>query len=348
VELLCRFVNAPIESKLLSILRQRHCTTTKSELNLTDILKSFIIFQNLICICAYLSLQNDLHELWALLNFLQPDIFGSASDFDQIFNTVQQPSAADAPIVAKGQATKQTSSSSAAAAAPTDAQQSIINDEQSKLLLSSLHRLLRPFMLRRLKSQVETSLLPKKETLVYVGMSEAQNKLYKSILVNDFEALNSTGRNVQVKKLNNLLMQLRKAANHPYLHDGQEDMTLPQFGDHLVSKSGKMVVLDKLLLKLKAQGSRVLIFSQMTRMLDILDDYASYRQWAHCRIDGNTDQIAREEAMRVFNADDSPYFLFLLSTRAGGLGINLVTADIVILYDSDWNRESPMHLLRVD
>ena len=85
------------------------------------------------------------------------------------------------------------------------------------------------------------------------------------------------------------------------------------------------------------RGHRVLIFSQMTRMLDILEDYCAYRSWSYCRIDGSTSGDSRDEQMVAFNAPDSPLFLFLLSTRAGGLGINLATADTVILYDSDWN-----------
>lgn len=97
-----------------------------------------------------------------------------------------------------------------------------------------------------------------------------------------------------------------------------------------------MVLLDKLLPKLKMQGSRVLIFSQMTRLLDILEDYLVYREYEYCRIDGSTSSEEREQAIEEFNKEDSTKFVFLLSTRAGGLGINLASADTVILYDSDW------------
>lgn len=97
-----------------------------------------------------------------------------------------------------------------------------------------------------------------------------------------------------------------------------------------------MVVLDKLLPKLKKNGSRVLIFCQMTRLLDILEDYLLMRNYDYCRIDGSTSSEDREEAIQSFNAEDSKKFIFLLSTRAGGLGINLATADVVMLYDSDW------------
>jgi SWI/SNF-related matrix-associated actin-dependent regulator of chromatin subfamily A member 5 len=116
-------------------------------------------------------------------------------------------------------------------------------------------------------------------------------------------------------------------------------------GEHLVENSGKMVLLDKLLPKLKERDSRVLIFSQMTRMLDILEDYMHYRQYLYCRIDGNTSGEDRETMIDSFNAENSEKFCFLLSTRAGGLGINLATADIVVLYDSDWNPQMDLQAM---
>ncbi len=106
-----------------------------------------------------------------------------------------------------------------------------------------------------------------------------------------------------------------------------------------------MVVLDKLLIRFKAQNSRVLIFSQMTRTLDIMEDVMIARGYAYSRIDGSTAQEDRETSMRDFNADGSEKFVFLLSTRAGGLGINLNTADIVILYDSDWNPQMDLQAM---
>lgn len=104
-----------------------------------------------------------------------------------------------------------------------------------------------------------------------------------------------------------------------YLFEGVEDRSLPAYGDHLIFNSGKMVVLDKLLARFKAQGSRVLIFSQMTRTLDLLEDYCAYRQYQYSRIDGSTLQDDRETCMREYNAENSEKFVFLLSTRAGGL-----------------------------
>ena len=108
-------------------------------------------------------------------------------------------------------------------------------------------------------------------------------------------------------------------------------------GEHLIENCGKMVLLDKLLTKLKRNGHRVLIFSLMTRVLDILEDYCTIRGFKFCRIDGGTNGDDRQEMIDEYNKEGSEKFAFLLSTRAGGLGINLQTADTVILYDSDWN-----------
>ncbi|MEE6497002.1 hypothetical protein FKM82_002553 [Ascaphus truei] len=152
----------------------------------------------------------------------------------------------------------------------------------------------------------------------------------------DIDILNSAGRMDKMRLLN-ILMQLRKCCNHPYLFDGAEPGPPYTTDTHLVYNSGKMVALDKLLSKLKVQDSRVLIFSQMTRLLDIMEDYCMWRGYEYCRLDGQTPHEEREEAIETFNAPNSSKFIFMLSTRAGGLGINLATADVVILYDSDWN-----------
>lgn len=130
-------------------------------------------------------------------------------------------------------------------------------------------------------------------------------------------------------------MELKKAANHPYLFDGVEVRTDNQEETlkGIVMNSGKMVLLDKLLARLKQDGHRVLIFSQMVRMLDILSDYLALRGYQHQRLDGMVSSDARKKSIAHFNAADSPDFAFLLSTRAGGLGINLETADTVIIFD---------------
>jgi len=243
-------------------------------------------------------LQNNLNELWALLNFILPEIFGDAEQFDKWF--------------------------------------SMSGDEGQQNVIKKLHTVLRPFMIRRVKKDVACGLPPKKETKLFIGLTKMQQEWYKRLLRKDAHELNSLGGPDKVRLLN-VLMQLRKVCNHPYLFEGAEEGP-PYFdGPHLWENSGKMSLLHKLLPKLKAQGSRVLIFSQMTRILDILEDYFRLIQYNYCRIDGNTDGEARDSQMDIFNAPNSEKFAFLLSTRAGGLGINLATADIVILYDSDWN-----------
>ena len=134
-----------------------------------------------------------------------------------------------------------------------------------------------------------------------------------------------------------MLMQLRKACNHPYLFTGIEPGPPYMEGVHLWESCGKMQLLHKLLLRLKSEGHRVLIFTQMTRMMDILEDYCRYSGLDYCRLDGQTNAVVRDEHIDAFNAPGSSKFVFLLSTRAGGLGVNLQTADTVIIYDSDWN-----------
>ncbi|XP_015795972.1 chromatin-remodeling complex ATPase chain Iswi-like [Tetranychus urticae] len=244
-------------------------------------------------------LQNNLHELWALLNFLLPDFFNSSEDFDAWFNT-----------------------------------SNLVEGDDG--IINRLHAILRPFLLRRLKSEVEKRLPPKKEIKIYVGLSKMQRDWYTKILMKDIDIVNGAGKMDKMRLLN-ILMQLRKCCNHPYLFDGAEPGPPYTTDQHIVDNCGKMCILDKLLPKLMEQGSRVLVFSQMTRMLDILEDYCLWRGFNYCRLDGQTAHEDREQAIYEFNKPDSEKFLFMLSTRAGGLGINLATADVVILFDSDWN-----------
>merc|ERR1711871_748268 len=164
------------------------------------------------------------------------------------------------------------------------------------------------------------------------------------ILSKDAHTLNALGGPDRVRLLN-ILMQLRKVCNPPYLFEGAEPGPPFLDGPHLWENTGKLVLLSKLLPKLQAQQSRVLIFSQMTRMLDILEDFMRLKRYAYCRIDGSTSGDDRDLQMDTFNAPDSPLFAFLLSTRAGGLGINLATADVVILYDSDWNPQMDLQAM---
>lgn len=254
-------------------------------------------------------LQNNLHELWALLNFLLPDVFGDSEVFDDWF-------------------------------------QQNNSEQDQETVIHQLHTVLSPFLLRRIKADVEKSLLPKVETNLYVGMTEMQVHWYKSLLEKDIDAVNGVvGKREGKTRLLNIVMQLRKCCNHPYLFEGAEPGPPYTTDEHLVYNAGKMIVLDKLLRKLREKGSRVLIFSQMSRLLDILEDYCYLRDYEYCRIDGSTAHEDRIEAIDEFNKPDSEKFVFLLTTRAGGLGINLVTADTVVLYDSDWNPQADLQAM---
>jgi hypothetical protein len=241
-----------------------------------------------------------------LLNFLLPDIFSSADQFDEWFNL------------------------------------EIDDEDTKKKMIATLHKILRPFMIRRLKVDVAKGLPPKTETLLMVGMSKMQKQLYKKLLLRDLDSIvGKTGSSNRTAVLN-IVMQLRKCCGHPYLFEGMEDRSLDPLGEHLVENCGKLVMVDKLLKKLKERGSRILIFTQMTRVLDILEDFMVMRGHKYCRIDGNTTYEDREANIDNFNAPNSELFCFILSTRAGGLGINLQTADTCILYDSDWNPQQDL------
>jgi SWI/SNF-related matrix-associated actin-dependent regulator of chromatin subfamily A member 5 len=177
-------------------------------------------------------------------------------------------------------------------------------------------------------------------------MSDMQIKWYKNILEKDIDAVNGAAGNKESKtRLLNIVMQLRKCCNHPYLFDGAEPGPPYTTDEHLVDNAAKMVMLDQLLKKMQEQGSRVLIFSQMSRVLDILEDYSVMRGFKYCRIDGSTAHEDRIAAIDEYNKEGSEKFLFLLTTRAGGLGINLTSADIVVLFDSDWNPQADLQAM---
>nr|XP_038943550.1 chromodomain-helicase-DNA-binding protein 3 isoform X10 [Rattus norvegicus] len=245
-------------------------------------------------------LQNNLEELFHLLNFLTPERFNNLEGFLEEFADISK-------------------------------------EDQIK----KLHDLLGPHMLRRLKADVFKNMPAKTELIVRVELSPMQKKYYKYILTRNFEALNSRGGGNQVSLLN-IMMDLKKCCNHPYLFPvaAMESPKLPSGayeGGALIKSSGKLLLLQKMLRKLKEQGHRVLIFSQMTKMLDLLEDFLDYEGYKYERIDGGITGALRQEAIDRFNAPGAQQFCFLLSTRAGGLGINLATADTVIIFDSDWN-----------
>ncbi|XP_058849523.1 chromodomain-helicase-DNA-binding protein 4 isoform X2 [Acipenser ruthenus] len=245
-------------------------------------------------------LQNNLEELFHLLNFLTPERFNNLEGFLEEF--------AD-----------------------------IAKEDQIK----KLHDMLGPHMLRRLKADVFKNMPSKTELIVRVELSPMQKKYYKFILTRNFDALNTRGGGNQVSLLN-VVMDLKKCCNHPYLFPvaAMEAPKMPNGmydGSTLTKAAGKLFLLQKMLRKLKDGGHRVLIFSQMTKMLDLLEDFLEHEGYKYERIDGGITGGMRQEAIDRFNAPGAPQFCFLLSTRAGGLGINLATADTVVIYDSDWN-----------
>ncbi|XP_041821723.1 chromodomain-helicase-DNA-binding protein 3 isoform X3 [Chelmon rostratus] len=245
-------------------------------------------------------LQNNLEELFHLLNFLTPNRFNNLEGFLEEFADISK-------------------------------------EDQIK----KLHDLLGPHMLRRLKADVFKNMPAKTELIVRVELSPMQKKYYKLILTKNFEALNSKGGGNQVSLLN-IMMDLKKCCNHPYLFpvasmEAQKTPNGAYEGSALTKASGKLMLLQKMLRKLKEQGHRVLVFSQMTKMLDLLEDFLDHEGYKYERIDGGITGALRQEAIDRFNAPGACHFCFLLSTRAGGLGINLATADTVVIFDSDWN-----------
>ncbi|KAL8387806.1 hypothetical protein RB595_009660 [Gaeumannomyces hyphopodioides] len=221
---------------------------------------------------------------------------------------------------------------------------------ETQTKLTQLHKAIAPFILRRTKETVESDLPPKTEKIIRVELSDVQLDYYKNILTRNYAAL-SDASGGHKQSLLNVMMELKKVSNHPYMFQGAEERVLAGSTRRedsikgLITSSGKMMLLDQLLAKLKKDNHRVLIFSQMVRMLDILGDYLRMRGYQYQRLDGTIPAGPRRMAINHFNAEGSDDFCFLLSTRAGGLGINLMTADTVIIYDSDWNPQADLQAM---
>uniref|UniRef100_A0A8C7NNY9 SWI/SNF related BAF chromatin remodeling complex subunit ATPase 2 n=1 Tax=Oncorhynchus mykiss TaxID=8022 RepID=A0A8C7NNY9_ONCMY len=266
-------------------------------------------------------LQNKLPELWALLNFLLPTIFKSCNTFEQWFN---------APFAMTGERVD-------------------LNEEETILIIRRLHKVLRPFLLRRLKKEVESQLPEKVEYVIKCDMSAIQRVLYRhmqgrGILLTDGSEKDKKGKG-GAKTLMNTIMQLKKICNHPYMFPHIEESFAEHLGfpngvisgHELYRASGKFELLDRILPKLHVTNHRVLLFCQMTSLMTIMEDYFAYRNFLYLRLDGTTKSEDRAALLKKFNEKGSQYFVFLLSTRAGGLGLNLQAADTVVIFDSDWN-----------
>jgi len=255
-------------------------------------------------------LQNDMKELWTMLNFLAPDKFDDCTGFLTEYSDLK---------------------------------------EESQV--SKLHSLLLPYLLRRMKEDVELSIPIKEETVIEVELSSLQKTYYRAIFERNREFL---ARGIKSKsnlpKLTNIMIQIRKVCNHPFLIPGAEETIVKQekikndeqLGELLIRSSSKLVLVDKLLQRLRAEGHQVLIFSQMVESLNILEDYLQYREYPYERLDGSIKSEDRQASIDRFQDKGSNSFVFLLSTRAGGVGINLTMADTVILFDSDWNPQSDL------
>ncbi|KAG2523981.1 hypothetical protein BBO99_00005061 [Phytophthora kernoviae] len=282
---------------------------------LSNILHTRFKFENMLLLTGT-PLQNNVEELWVLLNFLDQKKFESKEDFLESFGEL------------------------------TDSTQ-----------VERLHSELKPYLLRRMKEDVEKSLAPKEETIIEVELTVLQKQYYRAIYEKNTEFLARGGRKGDAPSLMNVLMELRKCCNHPFLVKGVEEREVRrmsqqksetkeeiqrQISESLVNSSGKLVLLDKLLPRLKETNHRVLIFSQFKIMLDIVQDYLALRRYNCERIDGNITGNERQSAIDRFCRKDSNAFIMLLSTRAGGVGINLTAADTVIIYDSDWNPQNDL------
>lgn len=356
-------------------------------------------------------LQNNLAELWSLLNFLLPEAFGDLEQFERIFNI------SDTKTQSKAK----------------NAEKPAFSAEYRAQTIASLHSILKPFLLRRIKTDVELTLPKKREYLLYAPLTAQQKELYRKIKdhqirehleekaiermgggqlhnlsvqnlkrkvdsgtstpnksvkssrsstpastratrgrkkdyaeVSDdeyFETIENevsdssldpddndltiseirskARKEVGHKALQNPVMQLRLVCNSPH-HFSRPWGESDDPDNSLITESGKMILLDRLVSALLARGHKILIFSQWQVQLDFLHDWAEIlHDWPVCRIDGSVTATDREEAIETFNTDKD-IRICLVTTRAGGQGINLTAADTVILFDSDWNPQQDL------
>jgi len=269
-------------------------------------------------------LQNSTEELWSLLNFSDKVAFASKEQFVSKFGQL------------------------------SDSKQ-----------VSELHQVLRPYLLRRVKEDVEKSLPPKVETILEVSLTPIQKTYYKAIYEKNTSFLFKGSKPSNAPSLMNIMMELRKCCNHPFLIKGAEERIMAEAAakkgaddlddpvlrwqklltEQLVQSSGKMVLLMKLLPKLQSGGHKVLIFSQMVRVLDLLEELLRLQKYSYERLDGSMGASSRASAVDRFCKKSYNRFVMLLSTRAGGLGLNLTSADTVVIFDSDWNPQNDLQAM---
>lgn len=226
--------------------------------------------------------------------------------------------------------------------------------ELTKENLAQIHDLIRPFFLKRTKVQV-LKLPPMSQTIIPVSMSIVQKKLYKSIIEKSPALIsliigktNKTLKPGEKSSLNNILVELRKCLCHPFLFSSaieEKNLSPEALHRNLIDASSKFQLLEIMLPKLQARGHRVLIFSQFLGQLDLLEDFLDGLGLSFRRLDGKTKSVDKQKFIDEFNAPNSKVFAFILSTRAGGVGINLATADTVIILDPDFNPHQDMQAL---
>jgi len=294
-------------------------------------------------------LQNNLAEIWSLLHFMQPSVFDEKEAFIQEFKILEP--------------------SKRPQHQPPQQQQGVSDAVDYSNSMSMLHSMLRPFLLRRLKSQCALDIPPKSEVILRTGLTNLQRNIYKNLLLKNWNMIgsatatttmmnngenemdgssptpapsSSAANNKNMRALLNLVQSLRKCVVHPYLFPGIEPEPFRE-GPHLYESSSKFRLLVKLLAILKRQNRRVLLFSTSVATLDIVQDVLSLLKYSYERLDGSVRGEERYQAIERYKgsshttSSDGPTFVFLLSTRAGGVGLNLVQADTVIFLDADWN-----------
>ena len=271
------------------------------------------VFQRLPCrrisLLTGTPIQNNINELWSLLNFIEPSRFGDQFEFEMNFK-----------------------------------------DIQSKEQLMRLKRTLEPFMIRRMKNEVET-IPPLQESLIEIELTNFQKVSYKTLYEKNKGILQRGAGLGYLTSMNNLEMQLRKCCNHPFLIREIQDkirgevFTQEAYIKKMLDYSAKMIVLDKLITKYKKERKKMLIFSQFTEMLKLIEEFLSFRKILYKKIDGATKARDRQNAIEAFNSNPDLFEIFLLSTKAGGLGINLTSANVVLIYDSDWNPQNDVQAI---
>jgi SNF2 family DNA or RNA helicase len=313
-------------------------------------------------------IQNDMTELWTLLNFLDKKSFDDEDGFVEKYGQLQQDDKKklelkpDESLPAEGEKTEE--EKAAAKEAADKAEGKALTG-----LLTDMHSVLKPYMLRRLKENVESSLKPKEEVIIEVELTTLQKQYYRAIYERNSSFLHQGCKAKDGPSLMNVMMQLRKCCNHPFLLRGVEDKEIAKMhsrvaqdeaasgmqqqgkalrqaiSDNLINASGKLVLLDKLLPRLKEQGHRILIFSQFKMVLELLEDYLTHRKYKYGCIDGGVSGPKRQAEIDRYSKPGSDVFIMLLTTKAGGVGINLTAADTVIIYDSDWNPQNDMQAM---